>query len=750
MQDSSIFLNNSRDDLLQPAAKRQKTGSTFPELHQRVLQGDAKALEEIFQDPIHTHKFKVINGTELLKLEEILGIIDENYKPLISRLFRFEYLDSIFRYFCSLDYEQAKHYTFMVLDIITNEKVSFYLISFYASLLNQIKAERLKSQKTGELKKSNIAAVMEATLPFLLTTRSRESLLKQASNLKKSFNEIVELIGSEIGDLERLVLVSFKRCPSFNDFFFDLKRTLTPMLIAIKQNNFALVKELYLMGEYPLSAAEYAEFIVFKLKFQHEHDFSYWNFSRVGTKQWQDALVDKICKSEVAPNIWLMIYGLNYQRYLCRTSNLLNFFIKQEKFFKKNDKSEDAEFIRSFNRNSENYCGLLIPELGMSFEQSIKIKLNTQSNFVVRIIVDNKVVLLSPIEFAIANRREDLVIEFINSGVDVSFYINTPPLILAIQNDFSIETIQALLLAGASPYLQFQTAGTALTYAALKNRFDVLELFYSFGIDLDFGATSFKPIVVGITSDNPQMVKFLIEHKVSTRDSANISWLNLAIVHNKLEAARVFLELGLGNERYGHISVVNSCRTVEAAHLLLQYGFDPHNDNCLFDNILLQAIRLRHEEFIRMAMKLGVSPLDPSIQKLIIQSETLKPELTKYLEDYKLGLITKKSYYEAFPVALPEEPEFSYNTIFSQVGEPQDEYAQQPLSPLLQRVDTPSLPENIGSIATTSLSATTTSQTIQPQTSAVVEINDDFFNVMFSSIPDAPQPQSPRSPDFSF
>ena len=746
MQDSSIFLNDD-DDLLPPPAKRQKL-ETFPELHKRVLNGDAEALTEILNNPSHANKFKTINGTDSLELELLSEAIDENYPPLVSRLMASRDIPYIFASFSKLDYKKAKFYTKRFVELIFDNDEPQLFQNLATKLLFNSKNILSNSKKEPNPEVSNFSAVFEELISWHLFVKN-----SKPDHISNIINGFLSLIGSEMGDLERLIVIFYKSQALRGILSNTFKDDKTPMSAAIKQNNFDLVRELYLMGEYPMTQQEYLEFLIFKLNNQNEVNFSYSSFARFSTQDFQVCLILFLQTKNMGASIFQSIYGENFERYIVKHNKSLDYFRAEEKKLKPTDNSPLALSIRRFN--SSNHCAVVIPTGNLNPVDSIKRQLRQQANFFVRVNTFE----LSPLEFALrVNRDEELVKDFINLGANPNFYKNVSPLDLSIQLDFSIETIRALFFAGASPYIKrYDSPCTALTTATVKKREDVLELFHSNGVNLDFGYNSLNAMFFALDADDERMVKFLLERNVSTISSAGLIWAFVAISKNKLKAAKALLDFEVEkNVNLSHLdrAFVN-CKTVEAAHLLMQSGIDPH-DVPAPHNLMVAGIQYKNEDMINLGMLLGVSPFHPSILQLIRSSEKLKPELIKYYKDYKSGLITKKTYFEVFPPQIPEAdslqeiPLGELQEFFPEFG------VQSPVlqSPVLQSIGTPketSAPDNLG--ASTALSsapaasAISSSTTVQTENPAPV-LDQQFFEDLFSSISTAPQ--IPNSPGLGF
>lgn len=742
MFDSADFFTNSTDDLLPPPAKRQKL-ETFPELHQRVLKGDAEALTEIFNNPSHTYKFNVINGVTLLNFEQLLEAIDENYTPLVSRFFTDRNAHIVFNQLAKLDYEKAKYYSNRFTILMLNYGESPDFANLVQSILVIVKKIRLNPTIAQDFKQPNFGAILEEILSW-------PNLIKglNANSFTTALNEIIPLISSKIEDLERVILTCCK-AETVKEYFKNLKVGTTPMLVAIKQNNFDLVRELYLMGEYPMAQREYLEFLIFKLNKQNEVNFSYSSFARFSTQDFQNEFISFLKTSRIGVSFFQTLYGENFDRYIVKHNISLDYFRAEEKKLKPTDNSPLALSIRRFN--SASHYAVFIPTGNLNPAESIKKQLLQQASFFVRVDKFE----LSPLEFALrVNRDEELVKDFINLGADPNFYKNASPLDLAIELDFSIETISALFFAGASPYIKrSDSPHTALTAAVAKKREDVLELFHSNGVNLNFGYDCVKPILGAVELDDENMIKFLLKRNVPAIDNIGRPLIYRAIYGNKLKAAKALLDFEV--EKNGNLSALvhalGFCQNVEAAHLLMQSGIDPHDAILVLTNLLRVGIQLKNEDLINMAIKLGVSPLHTSVLQLIITSEKLKPELLKYFEDYKAGLITRKTYFEAFPPQLPEADSLQ-EIPFSELQEFLPELGVQ--SPVFQSIESPkeiSSPENLG--ASTALSsapvanAISSSTTLQPEGSAPI-LDQQFFDDLFSSVSTAPQ--IPNSPGFGF
>lgn len=765
MQDSSIFLNDDDNDLLPPPAKRQKL-ATFPELHKRVLNGDAEALTEILNNPSHANKFKVINGAGALEFEQILEVIDENYQPLVSRLMTRRYIPYIFASFSKLDYKKAKFYTKRFVELIFDNDESQLFQNLATKLLSVSKNSLSNSKKEPNPKVTNFSAVFEELISWSFFVKS-----SKPDDISNIINQFLSLIGSEMGDLERLIVIFYKSQALRGILSNTFKDDKTPMSTAIKQNNFDLVRELYVMGEYPMTQRGYLEFLIFKLNNQNEVNFSYSSFTRFSTQDFQDVLMSFLHSSRTDASFLQRLYGENFDRYISKNNLSLTYFAGENKKYKPRDSSPIAQTIRRFN--SLNHCAVVIPMGNLNPVQSIKKQLLHQASFFVRFDKFE----LSPLEFALrVNRDEELVKDFINLGADPNFYKNVSPLDLAIELDFSIETISALFFAGASPYIKRSDSPcTALTTATVKKREDVLELFHSNGVNLDFGYNSLNTMFFALDADDERMVKFLLERNVSTTSNAVNIWVFVAISKNKLKAAKALLDFEV--EKNGNLSGLShafvECKTVEATHFLMQSGIDPH-DVPTIHNLLATGIQNKNEDMINLGMLLGVSPLHPMILKLIKNSEKLKPELIKYYKDYKAGLITKKTYFEVFPQQLPEADSLQefplgelqeffpengvQNPMLQSVGTPKEVSTPDNLgastalfpelgvqSIVLNSIGTPketSAPDNLG--ASTALSsapaasAISSSTTVQTENPAPV-LDQQFFDDLFSSISTAPQ-----------
>lgn len=773
---SQSQINITEDGALPPAKRLKITetapaqaatpftpSATFPELHQRTISGDGSAFAEIFKNPVFAHKYKVINGAEQLQETEILPILNEGYPALLKVLFQdvIKVITAIGRLNNDAAINHAKLFHKQVrahVNEINDKKL--FLMCLEAAI-----ADHKKSSATQGSTSYSYWVIAEYLLGRLESSFNRLSdPLNTFQNLFPNlFMQLVLLIDSRMGDVEKMIVMIYKSAVLRNRTR-DNRFYSSPFGAAISKHNFELVRTLYLMDEYKLSTEEYFEFILFKAEFHQTHDMSYGTFAREDTSSLQYVLMDKTTFKGFS--YFRKIYGENFEKFLKRSGYFPTLCIQQFKSLKAEDKSEDAETLRQY----KNFLDLnpVDQSVHNSLDEAVisaREQLPRYVNFAINLSIGGKIESLTPMELAIKTKNEGVIEEFLNLGADPNFYFTNPPLALAIKEGLSIEIIYKLLSAGASPYLG---KVNAITLAANNKRIDILNLFHSCGISLDFGDFYKRPIIIAIEEDDSQMMRFLLQRNVSpVIEYTHI--IHFAAQESKLNALTVILELGYGQtvDSFGYTPLHTAawCGSAESLHILMNKDLDPHAKTNSGISCLGLAILSKNSEKIRLFLSLGVSmgTVNHDISKSFkeLEDNSLKSEISQYREKYNRGLITPKKYRDILSELESETPSSDY----IEVGEGAANGAQQQITsvaemsqqfaygqssqfmaasaaPLSQPIRTAEQFETSSSLP----SMTTLTKNLPPLEEAQIE---DLMSMISASEPYAPS-QNPNFPSLGF
>lgn len=772
MQDASIYLTDSNydlsastDDLLAPAPKRRKVEETFPELHQRLMQGDVEAFAAVFANPSHAHKFKVINGTKLIKPQDLSDILDENYPPLTRLLLKESDYFQVFSILAVSPYApSAKIYAKRFVGILLKHNINFNFSEVIIKLLES--QVRYNTNESLKAKTSKFNEVIEAVLPFSFTKSGIERLEKNKETIKKLLKNIFNLISPEMNDLEKVVLLLFKSLKFRNAAgILGEKENISPLIQAIRVNNFELVKAFYQMPLYPMTKREYCEIILFQLKNQHLYDFSYANFGRFSSRDLQDEIIQKIRRNEVGIEILVTLYGEFPERYLDYNDANAYFFKDQLKLLKKGDVSANAKMIRRINQLWKKKPA----PLNLTNEDAI-IKMrsyfkNSQACLNQRVYSGNqysRTVPFYPVEFLVRSGDIALLEEFIGYGIDVNFYNQIPALALAISLDADFEFIKKLFLAGASPYLILPNTITpfldgcrlqnAIEVAVQKNRLDVLELFYQHGVDLNFSKESI--LLVAAHFKNASAFQFLLEKNISLTSHSGFLISHFDGVLNEPEILKVLVqmdrirEVDYRGQTALHVAI--SKKNIPATKQLLQAGLDPNLTDILGRNCLSLAIACMSYEIIDILMTMGTtfqvvheSLINAYISKF--QNAEIKTKLLSYIERFKNGLVVQKSYFAAFPQEMiqvdeiePEEQFASLTADLTQVLNVINTADNELPMPEAMLSSSSQLSSSTAQVAETSMVAQNSEISAAPSTASLTGelntgFNDEFFESLFNT-----------------
>lgn len=661
MQNAPIIIDDDYNGLEMPAAKRQKLEAKFSDLHQRVLQKDTDALLEILSNPVHAHKFNVINSVAELNPEYVLEVIDEAYSPLVSALLRPQYLRVTLLQISKSDYATAKDYAERLFKFWSKSSV----ISFPALLIETLKLIEKKTRPLPNrfaLQKGiyDLTAVCEVIIGLSSQPSCKEDLLDNYEIIDRKLKILSGLVSHEMGDLEKVFVVLYKNYNFFQNILSRNQQGYSLFFNACRMQNYQLAKELYLLPEYNISMEAYLEFMMFQVKSQHLYDFSFARFMRVGAATLQHELAVRIQMGSLAPSMISRVYGSLPEKYFTRCSFLEDFFTKRYKALKPTDVSEDAQVIRKYQEVIK--ATPLDVNIGLQTDlvNLIRSSLTVCVNARFFNIINRQMKqFFSPVEMAInliANNQEDILQELINLGIDVNYYFNKPPLAEAVERGLSLGHIKLLLNAGASPYLEsHDPKKNAILVALSKRRYDVLDSFYQRGFALDFCPQHLRPTNYAIENDDIEMLRFLLERNVPYFDYEGWTMLDKAVYQSKLGVVKGLLHLGYGSIRGKNTgkSALAFVRNADVAKVLIQYGLDPHEVFSDNSNFLTACFKTQDAKLIRLAMNLGVAPRLLT-KELIgsLKSVALRNELLKYTYNYSVGLIQPKSFFEVFPMEM--------------------------------------------------------------------------------------------------